>query len=367
MAPDRIEHVKRLCATWVEQDVHKALCVLVARRGVVCLHEAYGRLGPRGAPPLERDSIFPMLSITKSVTATALMQLVDEGMIGLTRPVREYIPEFKGAGKQEVCVHHLLTHTSGIGGGRGEPEEEPAEVPPDSDVDEWVLNICRTRLGYEPGSEMRYTGANFVLIGEIIRRTTGRTVADHAAERIFAPLGMGDSSFVLPAEHEARTISWNAMVGLGDTTTPEFRAQPAPNIGMHSTAMDIASFGQMFLNGGCYGDARLLHPHTVGEMTRDQIPGVSATLSMGPMYERRRAEASWGYGWSIAGNATWSRWPMFPRGTFTHSGGGGALLWVDPTNEMVGVYLSICRFSPETADPLSNNDLFVNAIVASVC
>lgn len=365
MAPDRIEHAKRLCRRWVEQGVHKALCVLVARRGVVCLHEAYGRLGPGGAPLLERDSIFPMLSITKSVTATAVMQLVDDGIIGLTRPVNEYIPEFRGAGKQEVCVHHLLTHTSGIGGGRGEPEEETADLP-DSDIDQWTLNICRTRLAYEPGSEMRYTGANFVLLGEIIRRSTGRTVADHADERIFAPLGMRDSSFVLPPEHEARTISWNAMVGLGDTTTSEFRAQPAPNIGMHSTAMDIATFGQMFLNGGSYGDARLLHPHTVAEMTRDQIPGVGATLSVGPLYEKRRAEASWSYGWSIAGNATWSRWPKFPLGTFTHSGGGGALLWMDPTNDIVGVYLSICRFSPETGDPLTNNDLFVNAIVASV-
>ena len=365
MAPDRIEHLKRLCATWVEQDVHKALCVLVARRGVVCLHEADGRLGPRGAPALEPDSIFPMLSITKAVTATALMQLVEDGIVGLTRPVREYIPEFKGAGKQEVCVHHLLTHTSGIGG--GEPEDEADHVPAHPEIEGWVLNICRTRLAYEPGSEMRYTGANFALIGEVIRRTTGRTVAEHAAERIFAPLGMNDSSFVLPAEHEARTISWNAMVGLGDTTTPEFRAQPAPNTGMHSTAMDIAAFGQMFLNGGCYGDARLLHPYTVGEMTRDQIPGVGATLSVGPVYERRRPEASWGYGWSIAANATWSRWPKFPRGTFTHSGGGGALVWMDPTNEIVGVYLSICRFSPETFDPLSNNDLFVNAVVSSVC
>ena len=367
MAPDRIEHVERLCDGWVEQGVHKALCVLVARRGVVCLHEAYGRLGPSGAPPLERDSLFPMLSITKSVTATALMQLVDEGVIGLTRPVREYIPEFQGAGKQEVCVHHLLTHTSGIDGGGGDPEETAADAPVDPDVDEWVLNICRTRLGYEPGSEMRYTGANFVMTGEIIRRATGQTVADHASERIFEPLEMRDASFGLPPERESRAISWNAMVGLGDTTTREFRSRPAPNIGMHSTAMDIAAFGQMFLNGGSYGDARLLHPHTVREMTRDQIPGIGATLAMGPLYERRRAEASWGYGWSIAGNATWSRWPKFPRGTFTHSGGGGALLWVDPTNEIVGVYLSICRFSPETGDPLSNNDLFVNAVVASVC
>jgi CubicO group peptidase (beta-lactamase class C family) len=93
--------------------------------------------------------------------------------------------------------------------------------------------------------------------------------------------------------------------------------------------------------------------------------GVGANFSIGT-WVRHFAEASWGYGWSIAGNQKWPRWPAFPRGTFSHSGGGGMLLWVDPTNEIVGAYLSICRFSRETVDALSNNDLFVNAIVASV-
>jgi CubicO group peptidase (beta-lactamase class C family) len=365
MAVDRIEHIKRLCGAWVDQGVHKALCVLVARRGVVCLHEAFGQLGPGEAPALQGDSIFPVLSISKPITATVLMQLVEDGRAGLSRPVQEYVPEFRGARKELVCVHHLLTHTSGIGGGGTATEDDDAAgTTDDPEVGEWVRQIARMPLRYEPGTEMRYTGANYVLIGEIIRRVTGRTHDELANERIFGPLGMADSSYALPPERADRAIGWNAMPGLLDTTSTEFRAEPTPNTGVQSTALDLAVLGQTFLNGGTYGDCVVLHPATVAEMTRDQIPGVGANFSIGA-YERHFAEASWGYGWSIAGNERWPRWPMFPRGTFSHSGGGGALLWIDPVNEIVGVYLSICRFSRETYDPLSNNDLFVNAIVAA--
>jgi len=369
MSPSGIEHVKALCETWVEQGVHKALGVLVARRGVVCLHEAFGRLGPHDGPPLQRDSIFPMLSISKSVTATVLMQLVEEGVVSLSRPVREYLPEFVGERKELVCVHHLLTHTSGIGG--GDAEQDDAPIPPADEgqhpqIHEWVVRTARAPLGYEPGSEMRYTGANYTLIGEIIRRASGYSLDDLASKRIFRPLGMSDTSYVLPVEQVSRTISWNAMPGIGDSTSHEFREMPTANLGVHSTSMDIAVFAQMFLNGGTYGDARILHPSTVAEMTRNQIPGVGANFSIGPNYVRKFAEASWGYGWGIAGNQKWPRWPIFPRGTFSHSGGGGALVWGDPANEIVGVYLSICRFSRETGDALSNNDLFVNAIATAV-
>lgn len=366
MSSGRIDHLKGQCARWVELGVHKALCVLVARRGVVCLHEAYGPLGPHGAGPLQRDSIFPMLSISKTITATVLMQLVEDGLVGLTRPVQEYIPEFAGGEKPLVCVHNLLTHTSGIGGGGSEDDSEAgSDAVRDPEMDEWAWNVIRAPLRYRPESEMRYTGANFVVIGEIIRRTSGRSLTELAAERVFGPLGMADSSFVLPASQVDRTVSWNAMAGLGDTTTAEFRAAPTANLGVHSTASDMAAFGQAFLNKGSYGDARILHPSTVAEMTRDQIPGIGAILSVGP-YERRRASASWGYGWGISSGQKWTRWPLFPRGSFSHSGGGAMFLWVDPVNEIVGVYLSICRFSPETFDPLSNCDLFVNAVTASI-
>src|SRR5947209_16107017 len=110
-----IDRIRELCRGWVAEGVHPALVVLVARRGVIALHEAYGSLGPQpDDPPLTKDAVFWLASNTKPVTATALMLLVEDGLVGLTRPVQEYIPEFTGDGKEQVCVHHLLTHTSGI-------------------------------------------------------------------------------------------------------------------------------------------------------------------------------------------------------------------------------------------------------------
>src|SRR5947207_726019 len=117
MSAQQLDCVRDLAAGWVKDGIHPALVVLVARRGVIALHEAFGRLGPEPeAATLPRDALFPLASLGKPVAATALMMLVAEGRVGLTRAVRGYIPEFAGSGKDGVCVHHLLTHTSGIEG-----------------------------------------------------------------------------------------------------------------------------------------------------------------------------------------------------------------------------------------------------------
>ena len=115
MSARRVRHVGQLAAGWVAQGITSALVILVARRGVVVLHEAFGRLTPDdNAPPVKRDTIYPLSSLTKPITATAAMLLVEDGLLGLQRPVSEYLPEFSGEGKQAVRVHHLLTHTSGL-------------------------------------------------------------------------------------------------------------------------------------------------------------------------------------------------------------------------------------------------------------
>src|SRR2546430_9423872 len=115
MSAQRVQHIAELAEGWVEQGIAPALVVLVARRGNIVLHEAFGRLTPDpDAPALPRDAIFPLASLTKPITATAAMVLVDDGLLGLNRPVAEYIPEFVGEGKSAVMVHHLLTHTSGL-------------------------------------------------------------------------------------------------------------------------------------------------------------------------------------------------------------------------------------------------------------
>src|SRR5712692_465234 len=115
MSAQRVQHVARLAEGWVTQGITPALVVLVARRGVIVLHEAFGRLTPEpDSPPLQRDSIYPLTSIAKPITATAAMILAEEGLLGLDHPVSEYIPEFTGEGKDAIMIHHLLTHTSGI-------------------------------------------------------------------------------------------------------------------------------------------------------------------------------------------------------------------------------------------------------------
>jgi CubicO group peptidase (beta-lactamase class C family) len=115
ISAEKIKNIRNLAQKWVDDGVHPSLEFVVARRGVVFLHEAYGKLGPeKDAPSLVKDTIFPLASISKPITATAAMILVEEGLLGLNRPVRDYVPEFIGEGKDKVIVRHLLTHTSGL-------------------------------------------------------------------------------------------------------------------------------------------------------------------------------------------------------------------------------------------------------------
>src|SRR5438094_84451 len=115
MCSPRLRRLENLAEGWVAVGLHSALALVVARKGEIVLARAYGRLRPGpDSPPLALDSVFPIGSITKTITATAVLILVEDGIVGLNRPVQEYVPEFTGEGKDRVMVHHLLTHTSGL-------------------------------------------------------------------------------------------------------------------------------------------------------------------------------------------------------------------------------------------------------------
>src|SRR5438128_3717040 len=208
MSPQRVAQIAQLAEGWVRDAIHPALVVLVARRGVIVLHEAYGRFGPGpDSPPLSCDAIFPMASLTKPITATAVMQLVEDGVVGLNRPVQEYVPEFAGVGREQVMVHHLLTHTSGLN-----EEELAAHVAKQTGIAPVPLEQAAARptpreyleprydapLSKPPGAEMSYCNMNYELLGEIVRRQSGESVAQFARDRIFGPLGMLDTDYVLP-------------------------------------------------------------------------------------------------------------------------------------------------------------------------
>lgn len=162
------------------RESRRALVTLVARHGVVVHHEASGAHGPEpDAPPVARDSVFRLASLTKPITATAIMALVEDGLLGLNRPVAEYIPEFAGGGKDAVTPFHLLTHTSGM-------REEDAEAfaaaqyaegatPPDYYNDEisfreYLGQRYASPLWKTPGEEMSYLPFGYSMLGEVVER-----------------------------------------------------------------------------------------------------------------------------------------------------------------------------------------------------
>jgi CubicO group peptidase (beta-lactamase class C family) len=271
MLPERVARLRALAKSWVEDGTTPSLVVLAARRGVTVLHEAFGRLrpDPDQTPPRE-DSIFPLQSISKPITATAAMLLVEDGVLGLNRPIRDYLPEISGAGAEEVLVHHLLTHTSGydydaiLAAEARKIKEGYDPGPCDSTQHPAVhlrLSVCYPfPLSKPAGSEMIYGGINYILLGEIIRRLSGRSLEDFARERIFDPLGMNDSFFVVPESVRVRVVKRQSGAPFPNIDSHQSEDTPWASAGLFGTAEDLAVFGQMFLNGGSYLVHRFLGP-----------------------------------------------------------------------------------------------------------
>ena len=230
---------------------------------------------------------------------------------------------------------------------------------------------------------MAYSNYGYEPLGEIVRRVSGRSLAEFAQERIFEPLGMKDTCYVVPDSTRPRVVrrpsdaffsgpDWSGYdnvpsilksVGWVGLDTPEWQETPWACDGAYSTAMDMARFGQMFLNHGTHGGTRILSPATVDEMTRNQIPGIGAEYGTEVF-----PEASWGFGWNVHGDkkAPYDGALYSLRG-FRHSGGGGVLLWVDPVYEIVGTHFSVkIQRTADEQQREGSADLFINAVTASV-
>jgi len=385
MLPERVAPVRDLCARWVKEGHTPTLGVCVARRGVIVLHEAFGVLGPGpDSPSLQHDALFAVASVTKPVTATLVMQLVEDGLLGLNRPAKDYLPEISGEGTDDILVHHLLTHTSGYCFLTDPPMLEHLrrkvaggfEPPPCPDGSHPVVHKVLSLHWDAPrvvgaGEGMVYSTHNYVLLGEIVRRVSGRKLEHLARERIFGPLGMRDSYYEVPESESGRVVQRAPGIPFGPGSVPPFENlgsrgwQDAPDGGggLFSTPLDMTVFGQMTLDGGRYGDARILSPAAVATMTRNQIPGIHARL-----LSHEAADASWGYGWAVTSPTKWKYFDgsLHPLGTLSHSGAGGAALWIDREHELVGAYFEVCTRLTEQYEFLWNFDLFQNAITAAV-
>ncbi len=386
MLPARVAHARDLCARWVEEDHTPTLAVCVARRGVIVLHEAFGVLGPGpDSPRLGLDALFPIMSIAKPITATLVMQLVEDGLLGLNRPAKDYLPELAGDGIDQVLVHHLLTHTGGYPyhpGPRFAEHEAKKRMtgfePPPCPADQHPAVHEQLSLHWDGpwvakvGEIMVYSNHNYTLLGEIVRRLSGLALEAQARQRIFDPLGMRDSYYVVPESEAPRVVQRapgipfgpDDSVGLPDIGGREWQETPHAGGGVFSTPLDMVVFGQMFLNRGCYGGVRILSPASVAAMTRDQIPGLGARLLL-----TVAARASWGYGWQVVSPTKWKYFDgsLQPLGTFGHPGAGGVNYWIDRDHDLIGAYFEVTtHLTPDHSNLLWNFDLFQNAITAAV-
>jgi CubicO group peptidase (beta-lactamase class C family) len=322
----------------------QAASILVARDGKVVLHKGFGKAQP--------DTIFLLASITKPVTACALMLLVERGQVSLADPAQLYLPELTGGARAEIRVRDLLSHVSGM------PDMLPENTAlrrANAPLSEFVKGALRTPLLYRPRTDFQYQSMGILLAAEIVERVTKMRLRDFEKREIFDRLGM-KNSFLGMGGRKIEETAWCQTPGsnpedlrLFGANSPYWRDMGHPWGGMHSTTTDLAILLQTFLNGGSYGAVRVFSPATVAAMTRDQNEGL---------------RAPWGLGWGLATSRVWAYFGDLasPR-TFGHSGATGTVAWADPERRLLCVILTT-RPSGEDNGRLLR--LVSNAVAASV-
>ena len=273
------------------------------------------RQGGKTVASLHPDRVFILASISKPMTVTGVMTLVDAGQLGLDDPVSRFIPEFTGGDRGLIRVRHLLTHTSGLPDMLPENAELRKRHAPIAD---FVAATCRTPLLFKPGTEVRYQSMGILLAATIAERITGKPFRDFLHEAVFAPAGMKATSLGLGG----RRIADTARLQLNDHddwngNSEYWRNFGCPWGGVHSTAADVTRFLDLFLHAG----GRVVKKETAQAMIVNQTG----------LHE------PWGFGWEIK-PGDFGR--TCSAAAFGHYGASGTVAWADPPKDLSCVLLT---------------------------
>jgi CubicO group peptidase (beta-lactamase class C family) len=350
--------------------------ILVARGGVVIHRAALGLKDLASGEPLAHDTIFRIFSMTKPVTAAAMLILHEAGLWSPEDPIARHLPEFEalkgptgGAPCHPPTMGELMTHTAGFGYGIGPGPHDATDaayigagVWDAADLREMTRRIATVPLAYEPGTRWRYSLAMDVQ-GAVIERLSGQSLRDFMRTRIFEPLDMVDTDFYVPAEKQPRLASLYHMYGVPRLTVlthPSFRRDglalpkpPSGGAGLFSTVDDYGRFAQMLLNCGELGGRRVLNPESVELMTRNHLsPGLLAGGFVAGVH-RMRPGYGYGFNGAVFHDPALAGAPVGRR-TYQWDGAAGTWFWVDPENGIVFVGL-IQRMLQEGMPPLQTH------------
>ncbi len=330
---------------------------LVARRGRVVHLSAIGKADVAENRDLAKDSLFAIASMTKPITATAVMILVDEGKLQLDDPVSKYIPSFHNSrlaeGKlpvRQITIRDCLNHTCGLVG------DDHSELPLKDAVDEFA----KADLAFDPGSQWKY-GRGLSVAGRVVEVVSGTDFEQFLTRQIFEPLEMTETSFHPTADHLKRLAHLYQPTAAGSDIEPadhwlfhvSAATVPNPSGGLFSTAADLVRFYQMILNGGDLNGKRILSADAVRQMTSLQT-GSLVTGNAG----------GWGLGFSLVGKPVEGRQEALSDASFGHGGAFGTQGWIDPEHEIICVLLVARRNFPADKSPDLRNEFHQLAIQA---
>jgi len=356
--------------------------LLIARNGEI-VHFSHQGPAREGGTPVDESTIFRIASMTKPVTSLAFMMLVEAGKVSLDTPVHHVLPELKGVGvyagggngapfetvptAAPMRMIDLLRHTSGFT--YGFQERTPVDAAQRESkmeswhgnltLDEFVAALGKLPLEFSPGTEWNYSVSTDVL-GLVVERLSGMKLADFFEQRIFAPLGMRDTSFVVPPEKAHRLADCWALAPDGarvmyDRGEDSFWLRE-PRLasgggGLVSTALDYHRFNRFFLGQGELEGARLVSRKTVELMTMNHLPGGSdlASLSKSLFSETTNAGVGFGLGFAITTDVARTLIPG-SVGEFYWGGMFSTAFFIDPVERISMVFMT--QFSPSTLYPI---------------
>ena len=315
----------------IEQAVKDGLIpgavLLVGHDGKVVYRKAYGEraLLPK-REPMTVDTIFDAASLTKVIATTScVMKLFEQGKIRLNDPVTKYLPEFQG-GHSDITIRNLMTHFSGL---RPDLDLDP----PWSGYETGIQRALIDKPAGPPGVRFVYSDINFILMGEIVRRLSGKMLSEFARENVFDPLGMHETMFLPPpalrpriAPTELDKTTGQPLRGVVHDDTSRYMGGVAGHAGLFITADDLAKFAQMMLDSGESNGTRIFSPLTIQKFTSPQSPADQPILR--------------GLGWDIDSPFSSNRGDLFPIGSYGHTGFTGTSIWIDPTSRSYVILLA---------------------------
>jgi CubicO group peptidase (beta-lactamase class C family) len=323
MSREALARVDAAVRRGIEEGVFPGAAVAIGRRGGLVLLRGYGRTGAGGPAVDAHRTLYDMASLTKVAgTTPAVMALYDSARVRLDAPVGRYIPGFSGAGKGDVSVRSLLTHTGGLPAGEWLYGSSVS-------AEQALRQVDRAGLAYAPGTRQVYSDFGMILLAQMVREQADEPIDLLLAQRVYAPLGMQSTMYRPPAALYAETAPGalrserpyvlRGVVHDGNA----FRLDGvAGHAGLFSTAEDLAVYAQTLLNGGAYGPRRIWSRETVRRFTTAQdVPGKRAL------------------GWDVPGPRS-SAGDYFSARSYGHTGFTGTSLWVDPEKEMFVVILA---------------------------